>query len=46
MNTHKEEHQKQAVALRRRLHMVQGQIEGIIRMMDEERGCIDVLAQF
>ncbi len=26
--------------------MVEGQIEGIIRMMEEDRGCIDVLTQF
>ncbi|HEX8994257.1 MAG TPA: metal-sensitive transcriptional regulator [Candidatus Paceibacterota bacterium] len=32
--------------LRKRLHMVQGQIEGIITMCDEGKDCVDVLTQF
>ncbi len=46
MKTQKQAPDAQAAALRRRLHMVEGQIEGIVRMMDEERGCIDILTQF
>ena len=32
--------------LRKRLHMVQGQIDGIIRMIDEGAACVDTLTQF
>ena len=32
--------------LRRRIHMVQGQLDGVVRMLEEEQGCVEVLTQF
>ena len=32
-------------AILRRLHRVEGQVRGIIRMVEEEKGCEDVLTQ-
>ena len=31
--------------LRRRIHMVQGQLDGVVRMLDEEKGCVEILNQ-
>lgn len=31
--------------LRHRLHRITGQVEGITRMMEEERYCVDILVQ-
>lgn len=33
------------VAIRRRLKRIEGQVRGLIRMLDEDRYCIDVLQQ-
>jgi DNA-binding FrmR family transcriptional regulator len=32
--------------LKKRVHTVQGQLDGIIKMMEEGKNCIDVLNQF
>ena len=35
-----------SLELKRRIHMVQGQLDGVLRMMEEDRSCVDVLTQF
>ena len=39
------EHGYDKVALKKRLHRIEGQVRGIERMVDEDRYCIDVLTQ-
>ena len=39
------DHGYDKVALKKRLHRIEGQVRGIERMVDEDRYCIDVLTQ-
>ena len=39
------EHGYDKVALKKRLHRIEGQVRGIERMVDEDRYCIDILTQ-
>ena len=39
------DHGYDKVALRKRLHRIEGQVRGIERMVEEDRYCIDILTQ-
>ena len=39
------QHGYDKVALKKRLHRIEGQVRGIERMVDEDRYCIDILTQ-
>ena len=39
------EHGYDKLALKQRLHRIEGQVRGIERMVDEDRYCIDILTQ-
>ena len=41
----KQERQPHKEALRRRLNRIVGQVQGIARMVEEDRYCVDVLVQ-
>jgi len=39
------DHGYEKVALKKRLHRIEGQVRGIERMVDDDRYCIDILTQ-
>jgi len=39
------DHGYEKVALRKRLHRIEGQVRGIERMVEEDRYCVDILTQ-